>query len=142
MMNVNDALKLVTDWLTSRGPILFDLIKIPFLSISDSLAADPVLEAAVPPAESRAPGLLVSVISAPHLLIPAYQIISKLFSWNSWRGDVTGYVTQSPFNPICRFCKRNQLLTRKLWLIMVWSPQSYFHHLIKRETKLLNQKYC
>ena len=54
--------------------------KINISHFSDSLAADPVLEAAVPPAESRAACLLVSAISAPHLLIPAYQIISKLFS--------------------------------------------------------------
>ena len=43
-------------------------------------------------------------------LIKLYQNFSRE---NSWRGDVTGYVTQSPFNPNCRFCKRNQLLTRK-----------------------------
>jgi len=51
-----------------------------YVTKRNSLAADPVLEAAVPPAESRAACLLVSAISAPHLLIPAYQIISKLFS--------------------------------------------------------------
>lgn len=64
----------------------------------------------------RSPGLLASWSRSSQLLTfssPLIKLYQNFSRENSWRGDVTGYVTESPFNPICRFCKRNQLLTRK-----------------------------